>query len=184
MDQIQTPEGYSVANSPEAQERYKRSLELAKHGLKPILNPPFVNMPPQKAGEGYRSNIILDNKHINNITFISLDSNAIIEKHYHKENYHYILVTRGKLLYYEKPVLSNQGVYFEQIKAGSLLYVGPMLEHQLTCDERTDFYMFSNKGLTDELIDRDVYPISYDLKNFPIISRPQINSEVEFIKRH
>jgi quercetin dioxygenase-like cupin family protein len=184
MDQIETAEGYLVANSPEGQERYRKSLELAKLGLKPALNPPLVNMPIQKVEEGYRANTILDNKHINNVSFISLDPNTTIEKHYHKENYHYILVTRGKLLYYEKPVLSNQGVYFDQINAGNLLYVGPMLEHQLTCDERTDFYMFSNKGLSDEVVEKDTYPISYDLKNFPIIQRPRINSEIEFVKRH
>lgn len=184
MNEIQTPEGYLVANSPEAQQRYRNSLELAKHGLKQILNPPFVNMPPQKEEQSYKYNIILDNKHINNITFMSLESNTTIEKHYHKENYHYILVTRGKLFYYEKPVSNNKGVYLDQIKAGDLLYIAPMNEHQLTCDEKTDFYMFSNKGLTDDLIEKDVYPISYDLKNFPIITRPQINSEVQFIKRH
>jgi quercetin dioxygenase-like cupin family protein len=184
MDQIQTPEGYLVANSPEAQQRYKNSLELAKHGLKLILNPPFVNMPPQKQEQGYKYNVIIDNKHINNITFMSLEPNTTIEKHYHKENYHYILVTRGKLFYYEKPVSNNKGVYLDQIEAGNLLYIAPMNEHQLTCDERTDFYIFSNKGLTDELIEKDTYPISYDLKNFPIIQRPQINSEVQFIKRH
>lgn len=175
---------YTVGDSPEAQERHKRSLLLASEGLKPALNPPFVNMPVQQEKEGYRYNIILDNKHINNITFMSLEPNSVIEKHYHKENYHYILVTRGKLFYYEKSVNETKGVYLDQVNAGSLLYIGPMLEHQLTCDEKTDFYMFSNKGLTDELIQKDVYPISYDLKNFPIISRPETTSEVQFIKRH
>ena len=173
---------YTVGDSPEAQERYKRSLLLASEGLKPALNPPFVNMPVQQEKEGYRYNVILDNKHINNITFISLEPGATIEKHYHKENYHYILVTRGKLFYYEKPVSNNKGVYLDQIKAGNLLYIGPMVEHQLTCSEKTDFYMFSNKGIFDEIAINDTYPISYDLKNFPMIQRPNI--ETQFVKRH
>jgi quercetin dioxygenase-like cupin family protein len=173
---------YTVADSPEAQERYNRSLLIASEGLKPALNPPFVNMPIQQERDGYRYNIILDNKHINNVTFMSLEPDVVIEKHYHKENYHYILVTRGKLFYYEKAVYETKGVYLDQVNAGSLLYIGPMLEHQLSCDEKTDFYMFSNKGLTDELVEKDVYPISYDLKNFPIIQRPTI--ETQFVKRH
>jgi|GEM_PF-2667443 len=173
---------YTVGDSPEAQERYKRSLLLASEGLKPALNPPFVNMPVQQEKEGYRYNVILDNKHINNITFMSLEPNTTIEKHYHKENYHYILVTRGKLFYYEKPVSNNKGVYLDQIKAGNLLYIGPMVEHQLTCNEKTDFYMFSNKGIFDEIAINDTYPISYDLKNFPMIQRPNI--ETQFVKRH
>jgi quercetin dioxygenase-like cupin family protein len=173
---------YIVGDSPEAQEKYKRSLLLASEGLKPALNPPFVNMPLQQEKEGYRYNIILDNKHINNITFMSLEPSVTIEKHYHKENYHYILVTRGKLFYYEKAVSETKGVHLDQVNAGSLLYIGPMLEHQLTCSEKTDFYMFSNKCLTDELIEKDTYPISYDLKNFPIIERPNI--ETQFVKRH
>jgi quercetin dioxygenase-like cupin family protein len=173
---------YTVGDSPEAQERYKRSLLLSSEGLKPALNPPFVNMPVQQEKDGYKYNVILDNKHINNITFMSLEPNAIIEKHYHKENYHYILVTRGKLFYYEKSVNETKGVYLDQVNAGSLLYIGPMLEHQLTCSEKTDFYMFSNKGLSDEILENDTYPISYDLKNFPTIQRPNI--ETQFVKRH
>ena len=57
-----------------------------------------------------------------------------------------------------------------------------MVEHQLTCNEKTDFYMFSNKGIFDEIAINDTYPISYDLKNFPTIERPNI--ETQFVKRH
>ena len=173
---------YVVGDSPEAQERYKTSLLLASENLKPALNPPFVNMPLQKQEEGYKYNVILDNKHINNIMFMSLEPNTIIEKHYHKENYHYILVTRGKLFYYEKPAFVNKGVYLDEVKGGNLLYIAPMMEHQLTCREKTDFYMFSNKGISDELLQKDTYLLSYDLKNFPIIQREPI--ETKFIKRH
>lgn len=172
---------YTIGDSPEAQEKYQRSLLLASENLKPALNPPFVNMPLQKQEEGYTSNIILDNKHINNITFMSLEPNTVIEKHYHKENYHYILVIRGKLFYYEKPVSFNKGVYLDEVNAGNLLYIGPMNEHQITCSEKTDFYMFSNKGLFDEMLQKDTYPTPYDLKNFPIIQRQPI--ETKFIKR-
>ena len=182
MDQIQTPEGYLVGNSPEAQQRYKNSLELAKHGLKPILNPPFVNMPIQQQKDGYKYNVILDNKHINNVTFMSLEPNTTIEKHYHKENYHYILVTKGALSYYESPALVYKNVYLDRVNAGRLLYIAPMMAHQLSCEEKTDFYMFSSRGLTDELLEKDTYQLSFDLVNLPITARPII--ETQFIKRH
>ena len=182
MDEIQTPEGYLVANSPEAQERYKRSLLLNSQGLKRVLNPPFVNMPVQQEKEGYRYNVILDNKHINNITFMSLEPNTVIENHYHKINCHYILVTRGKLFYYEKPALENEKIYLDQVNAGSLLYIAPMMAHQLTCAEKTDFYMFSSRGLTDEILEKDTYELSYDLTKLPIATRP--TTEIQFIKRH
>lgn len=173
---------YTVGDSPEAQARYQRSLLLDSQGLKAALNPPFVNMPIQQEKEGYKYNIILDNKHINNVTFMSLEPNTTIEKHYHKINSHYILVTKGALFYYEAPALVYKNVYLDRVNAGSLLYIAPMMAHQLSCEEKTDFYMFSSRGLTDELLEKDTYQLSFDLVNSPIIARPII--ETQFIKRH
>ena len=56
------------------------------------------------------------------------------------------------------------------------------MAHQLTCAEKTDFYMFSSRGLTDELLEKDTYELSYDLTKLPIATRP--TTEIQFIKRH
>jgi hypothetical protein len=57
-----------------------------------------------------------------------------------------------------------------------------MMAHQLSCEEKTDFYMFSSRGLTDEILEKDTYQLSFDLVNLPITARPII--ETQFIKRH
>lgn len=180
MDYIQTPEGYLIVNTPENIQKYKNTLELQKHNLKLALKPPFVNMPAKIDKDNYSVNIILDNKNINNISFFRLKANHSMENHWHQNNYHYILVLKGKLFYYEKEI-SNKGVCLDQVEAGKLLFIPAKTEHKLTSIDDTDFYMFSHKSILDS---SDVIESEFDLSKLPIISRQSNSNHSDFIKRY
>jgi hypothetical protein len=89
---------------------------------------------------------------------------------------------KGILAYYEKPVENAKGVYVNQINLGEMFYIPPMCEHEIVSEtDESQFYIFSSKSNQEEIL--DTFKSSYDIKNFPLISRPSKPGPIEYIKR-
>lgn len=172
---------YIVGNSDIAKKRYELSKKLESEGLKPFLNPPFVNLPDIEVTENYKQNILIDGKTISSIKYVSLKKSKSIGPCGHKENFHYILLMKGTLAYYEKPIVNAKGVYLNRINMGQMFYVPPMSEYEIIAEENdSQFYIFSHKSSEESKLDALI--MTYDIKTFPIISRPE-TGPVEYIKR-
>jgi len=173
---------YYVGPDKEAQERYELTKKYEANSLKPGFKPPFVNLPITTIKENYKENVLLDDKNINNIKYIGLKSGGSLGCHWHKENFHFVILMKGILNYYEKPLENTKGVFLDRIKIGQMFYIPPMVEHDIFAEENdSQFYIFSHKSLEKEKI--DTFKSSYDIKNFPLISRESTPSEIQYIKR-
>ena len=83
--------------------------------------------------------------------------------HYHKTSGHLLLVTKGKLDYYERPVGSTQKPEHKIFVAGEQVWSGPMVEHQMVFQEACEFWFFSTGCRTQTEYEADLVRLPFDL---------------------
>lgn len=172
---------YIVGDSDIAKQKYELSKKLEAEGLKPSLRAPFVNLPDTEVTECYKQNILINEKIISQIKYVSLKQQKSIGPYGHNDNFHYILLMKGGLAYYEKPSVNAKGVYLNKISVGQMFYIPPMSEYEIVAEEsESQFYIFSHKPIDGA--NSDTFKLTYNIKTFPLISRIE-SGPTEYIKR-
>ena len=84
------------------------------------------------------------NEDINHVATVISEPNAIRGNHYHKETTQHMLMTKGSLEYWYKPVDSNERAQMIVAKEGDLVSTGPNEIHALRIGpEGNEFVVFS-----------------------------------------
>ena len=78
---------------------------------------------------GHILNIV--NKLFRSCALIKSKKNSIRANHYHKKDWHYCYILKGKVHYYSRKVGSNSKPRKEIFKKGDLFFTPPMVEHAL-----------------------------------------------------
>lgn len=84
---------------------------------------------------------------------------AVRANHYHKTDWHYCYVLSGSIDYYERPVGSKEDPIHTHVRAGSMLYTGPMVEHAMVFTEDTVFITLGKNSREQNDYEHDVVRI-------------------------
>jgi oxalate decarboxylase/phosphoglucose isomerase-like protein (cupin superfamily) len=68
---------------------------------------------------------------------------AVRGNHYHKTDYHYCWLQRGRMIYYERKVGETSAPTQRVIRAGQLFYTPPGHEHAMRFTEPSTLFVFA-----------------------------------------
>jgi len=80
---------------------------------------------------------------INHVTVIDSKAGALRGDHYHKKTTQHMLITKGVLEYWYKPLNSNSPAKYETLKEGDLVTTPPLEVHALKIIENNQFLAFT-----------------------------------------
>lgn len=85
--------------------------------------------------------------------------------HYHREFGHWCLVTRGNIIYAERPVGSLERPEWKSYGLGECFWTGPMVEHVMLFPDfdENEFYCFSVGARDRDSYEKDTYRLMFDL---------------------
>lgn len=93
---------------------------------------------------------------VRDVALITSKKGAVRANHYHKTDWHYCYVLRGRLEYLHRPVDSAAPPRVDVISAGQLFYTPPLLEHAMRFLEDTQFIVMSGNPRDPENYESDV----------------------------
>ena len=83
-------------------------------------------------------------KNINHVAIIHSEPNVMRGNHYHKESTQHMLITKGSLEYWHKPVGSSEDAEMVLLEAGDFVSTPPFELHALIIrDDGNEFIVFS-----------------------------------------
>ena len=110
-----------------------------------------------KDNRGYILNIA--NFLFRSCALIKSKKNSIRANHYHKKDWHYCYVLRGKIEYYYRKHGSNLKPKKIIIKSGELFFTPPMVDHAMKFLEYTEFITLGRGSRTKIDYDKDTHKI-------------------------
>ena len=81
---------------------------------------------------------------------------TIRANHYHKTDWHYCYVLKGRIDYYHRPQGSDDSPEKVEIKTGQMFFTPPMVEHTMVFPEDTTFLTFGRNSRRQEVYEADV----------------------------
>ena len=81
----------------------------------------------------------ISNELFRSCVLITSKKNSIGANHYHKKDWHYCYILKGRIEYYSRKVGSNKKPKKEIFKKGDLLFTPPMVEHAFYFPIETSF---------------------------------------------
>ena len=109
--------------------------------------------------------MILENQTINSVSIISSEPNSTRAKHWHKEDSHYCLVTKGEIHYFEQPINDLDKITMQVIKEGELFYTSPNVVHEMYFPVQTTFHCYSTLSRTSSNYEKDTTRVDYSLRD-------------------
>lgn len=102
---------------------------------------------------------------LKNCDVLSVTSKAGTNRanHYHKNSGHLTIVTKGSILYYERPTSSKEKPSCIKYNSGESFWTGPMVEHQMVFEEDTEFWFFSTGCRSQKEYENDLVRLDFDL---------------------
>jgi|GEM_PF-6293716 len=94
-----------------------------------ILRPPLASHRDDR-GE---IQVLVDGTPMSSVLFIRSKKRAIRANHFHKTDYHFCILTSGKMEYYERPVGSKEPPMRLVIGTRQIFHTPRMVEHEMTC---------------------------------------------------
>jgi len=79
------------------------------------------------------------NKTLGSCLLINSKKNSIRANHYHKKDWHYCYILKGKIEYYSRKVGSKRKPKKEIFKKGDLFFTPSLVEHAMYYPENTQF---------------------------------------------
>ena len=110
-----------------------------------------------KDNRGYILNIA--NLLFRSCALIKSKKNSIRANHYHKKDWHYCYVLRGKIEYYYRKHGSNLKPKKIIIKSGELFFTPPMVDHAMKFTVYTEFITLGRGNRTKIDYDKDTHKI-------------------------
>lgn len=90
------------------------------------------------------------------VQIITSKKGSVRANHYHKEDSHYIYVLSGSFRYYSRPVGVTDKPKEIVVKAGELLFTGPMVEHALLFLEDCSFLNLASRSREQAAYEADL----------------------------
>lgn len=85
---------------------------------------------------------------------------AVRGNHYHKTDYHYCWLQKGKMVYLHRPVGGMAPPEQWTIKAGQMFYTPPMYEHAMHFTEASVLFVFAKNNREMSYYEADTVRIS------------------------
>jgi hypothetical protein len=103
------------------------------------------NLEVHRDGRGTIADIFYNTK-IEHVAIIQSEPNVIRGNHYHKETTQSMLMTKGSLEYWYKPVESDEPAKMYLCKVGDLITTGPYEIHALKITEEGNEFIVFTEG--------------------------------------
>lgn len=143
-------------------DEYMRAVETGEYPddpLVPPFEPPFIN------DKGTISNWA--HGQFGGLAYIVSHQNSIRSNHYHKTDWHFLLVLLGRVHYFWRPVGSKEKPKKKIIQKGSAFFTPPMVEHAVFSVTRTQILSLSKLSRRHDDHEADVVrvPPLVELRN-------------------
>lgn len=99
----------------------------------------------------------------NSVLRIVCKVNSVRANHYHKTSAHACVLTKGALLYYERPVGSLEKPIVLKINRGDVFWTGPNVEHAMKFIESSEMWCFSTGSRDQKNYEEDLVRLDVDL---------------------
>ena len=103
--------------------------------------------------------INISNELIRSCALMKSKKNSIRANHYHKKDWHYCYVIKGKIEYYHRKHGSKLKPKRMIIKSGELFFTPPMVDHAMKFLEYTEFITLGRGSRTKNNYDNDTHKI-------------------------
>ena len=128
--------------------------------MKDYKLPKRVKVNPASSFTDKRGKILnIANLLFRSCALIKSKKNSIRANHYHKKDWHYCYVLRGKIEYYYRKHGSNLKPKKIIIKSGELFFTPPMVDHAMKFPEYTEFITLGRGSRTKIDYDKDTHKI-------------------------
>tara|TARA_R110002110_G_scaffold57127_3_gene163599 strand:+ start:2438 stop:2845 length:408 start_codon:yes stop_codon:yes gene_type:complete len=97
---------------------------------------------------------------IEHVAVIQSNKGAIRGNHYHKHTTQHMLITKGSLEYWHKPLESNESATFVLLEAGDFMTTPPDEIHTLRIVEDNEFIVFTEGLRGGKDYEADTYRLS------------------------
>jgi len=104
--------------------------------------------------------INISNEFIGSCALIKSKKNSIRANHYHKKDWHYCYVMKGKLEYYYRKHGSKSKTKKIIINSGEIFFTPPMVDHAMKFLEYTEFITLGRGSRTKKNYDFDTHKIT------------------------
>ena len=122
--------------------------------------PLTVKVKLSKIFKDHRGHIInIANELFRSCALIKSKKNSIRANHYHKRDWHYCYVIKGKIEYYYRKHGSSLKPKKIIIKSGELFFTPPMVDHAMEFLEDTTFLTLGRNSRKQEVYEADVVRI-------------------------
>lgn len=109
--------------------------------------------------------MVLENCQVGSISIIDSEPGSYRAGHYHKNGEgHWILVTEGIIIMYERPNMSDEIPKRIELYKGDLWFTGEYIDHLMYFPTRTTFHCYSIKPRDSATYESDTVRIQYDLE--------------------
>lgn len=106
---------------------------------------------------------VIDSIPFSSVLLITCNKGAIRANHYHKDDYHVCLLTKGRMFYYERPLGSNSIPVKHVFSAGDVFYTPSLVEHCMEFLDDSEFWCFSRLSRSQENYEKDTTRLTTDL---------------------
>jgi len=174
LDRIDSSKGYTIDNI----QWIHKDLNFAKQKLsqhefinlcKKVAyfnnNECITKLGPSHKDERGNIQMILEKCECKSVSVITSKPNTTRATHWHKLDFHYCIVSRGQIYYYERPVGSVEKPTLTIVKEGELFYTPPRAEHEMFFPIDTEFYCFSGLDRKSEHYESDTVRLPEKLRN-------------------
>jgi dTDP-4-dehydrorhamnose 3,5-epimerase-like enzyme len=114
---------------------------------------------PFEDARGKIQNLVLDP--ITSVAIITSKAGTVRSNHYHKTDWHYLYVISGSMKYYERDVDSDNQIEPIVVKAGEMVFTGPMKVHKTEFLEDTVMMSFAKNVRDHEHHEEDVVRVEF-----------------------
>jgi quercetin dioxygenase-like cupin family protein len=124
-----------------------------------------VILPKLNSFEDARGKIeqIINNVPFSSVLRITCNKGAIRANHWHRMDYHVCILTKGRMLYYERAVSSSDKPATYEISEGGIFYTAPLVEHAMLFTEDSEFWCFSFLSRDQNDYEQDTVRLTVDL---------------------
>lgn len=100
---------------------------------------------------------------------ISSKKGTIRAEHYHLKDWHYCWVSKGEILYFERPVGSDELPKVTTVTEGQMFFTPPGVEHSMLFMEDTVFTCMGKLTRKQEDYENDLVRLKQRLTDLPIV---------------
>lgn len=122
-------------------------------------------VPKRATFKDFRGEIfpLIDSVPFASVLRITCKTGAVRANHWHKDDYHVCYLSKGSMLYYERPVNSKEKPTKTLIFAGDTFLTPTAVEHAMEFLEDSEFFCFSKLSREQENYESDTVRLTEDL---------------------